>query len=438
MNTDILQGKIESDFEDSFKSVDSESSASQQEENVQLLNGKKTIQRTKMESETFRLVELNESNWKSWSLKLESYLVLQGLWNTVKDPVPAEANQTKEWKEADVRALHLIRLRVSDKLIDIINKCKHAHDIYEQLRQHFEGSGNSRLALLFDRLFDVKSNPPRTIADISREFGSVVDEIQGMNLKPEEFYGYYYLHILPDRYQQAATSLRAAGNVTFERARDFLLQEERKVNNSNVTLAAMSKQKWKAGPKENKKKDYRCHKCGESGHFRKNCPQENAKANDQPKDAKDAKKNSLGSMKVYLNHVSSEVDDTGIAYHDNGVNDHLCNNKSWFTNMKPAFGTIEMPDGRTIDIIGQGDIYLSENDNHNLVLKNAKFAPGLKRSYICEYNLMRNGLQIKPFLDKTLITTKEGDVVATAKRIKGLLKYTRLKPVHPEVNSMEL
>lgn len=51
---------------------------------------------------------------------------------------------------------------------------------------------------------------------------------------------------------------------------------------------------------------------------------------------------------------------------------------------------------------------------------------------------MRSGLQIKPFVDKTLVTTKEGDVVATATRIDGLLKYTNLRPVHYEVNSVEI
>lgn len=353
----------------------------------------------------------------------------------------AEADQTAKRKENDVKALHLMRLRVSDKLIGLINKCKHAHDIYDHLRQHFEGSGNSRLALLFDRLFNLKLNPPATIAEISREFGSVVDEIEGMKLKPEEFYGYYYLHILPENYQQAATSLRAAGNVTFTKARDFLLQEERKIENSSVALAAMSKQKWKSGNKGSKKKDYRCHKCGEAGHFRKDCPQDNTNPkpnNDQVKEAKvakDGKKNMLGAMKVCLNNIHSEVEPEA-AYHDNGANDHLCNNESWF--VKPAVGTLVMPDGGTVKIVGQGDVYLSENDNFNLVLKNAKFAPGLKGSYICEYNLMRGGLQIKPFLDKTLVTTKEGEVIATAKRINGLLKYTNLRPVQCEVNSVDI
>lgn len=223
----------------------------------------------------------------------------------------------------------------------------------------------------------MKLNPPGTIAEISREFASVVDKIVAMELKPKEFYGYYYLHILPERYQQAATSLRAAGSVTFAKARDFLLQEERKIENSNVTLAAMSKQKWKAGNKDSKKKDYRCHKCDESGHFRKNCPQENAKPNGQAKDGKavkDKKKNMLGSMIFKLNNVTSESESGGV-YHDNGANVHLCNNRNWFVNMRPAGGAIEFADGRTVEIIGQGDVHLSENDSFNLVLKDVRFAP---------------------------------------------------------------
>lgn len=121
-----------------------------------------------------------------------------------------------------------------------------------------------------------------------------------------------------------------------------------------MALAAMSKEKWKSGTK-NQKKKFCCYKCGESGHFRKDCPQEKRKdkSNDQAKDAKDGKKKVLGAMKVHLNNITSEIDSEA-TYHDNGANDHLCNNRSWFSNMRPAFGTIEMPNGGIVNIVGQG------------------------------------------------------------------------------------
>lgn len=73
------QGKIEVDCDDSFKSVDSEASLNQPEDTSELQEENGIVQYQTMTTETFRLVELDDTNWKSCSLKLESYLSLQDL-----------------------------------------------------------------------------------------------------------------------------------------------------------------------------------------------------------------------------------------------------------------------------------------------------------------------------------------------------------------------
>lgn len=51
---------------------------------------------------------------------------------------------------------------------------------------------------------------------------------------------------------------------------------------------------------------------------------------------------------------------------------------------------------------------------------------------------MRNGLVIKPSLERTMITTEDGKTIATAERINGLLQYINLKPIKVSLNSISI
>lgn len=129
-----------------------ESSSSKSQEN-------KLIQIQKMESsnDSFQTSELIDKNWKYWLAKMEPYLDLQGLWDVVKNDLPAEAEQNLEWKKKDRKTLNLIKMRVSDKLFDITMKCKHARDAFQQLKERFEGSGSFKMVMLLDRMFHCRN-----------------------------------------------------------------------------------------------------------------------------------------------------------------------------------------------------------------------------------------------------------------------------------------
>ena len=108
-----------------------------------------------MENETFKLAELTDSNWRSWSIKLEAYFDVQDLWEIVKKAVPVVAQQDEKWEKSNP---NLIKLRVSNKFVGVVNKCTTAIKAYKQLKQYFEGSGNSKMTLLSERFFQLKVN----------------------------------------------------------------------------------------------------------------------------------------------------------------------------------------------------------------------------------------------------------------------------------------
>ena len=105
-------------------------------------------------------------------------------------------------------------------------------------------------------------------------------------------------------------------------------------------------------------------------------------------------------------------------------------------SLKPASGFVKLPNRERLPIIGVGDICVNKNEDVLLTLKDVKYVPGLDASYICEYNLMRNGLEVTPSLERTEISMKNGQIVATTDRINRLLVYTRFKRPQSQLNAI--
>lgn len=158
---------------------------------------------------------------------------------------------------------------------------------------------------------------------------------------------------MPERYHQIATSLRATGNVTFEVARDFLLQEARKAKADGTLLAAMSSNRHNHKNKmsrANKLKKFPCHSCGKLGHFRNDCPDKGKKEETKPT-TNGGKPKVLSALSVNLNNINVSEKGSEVMFHDSGANDHLCNNELWFYNLKPARGNVRLPNGATEPIV---------------------------------------------------------------------------------------
>ena len=433
-------GQEESTLEEEERTVErkeEESTAEQKEEEQTNELKEEDVQLPKMEQDTIRFTELNESNWKTWSTKLRAYLRLQKLWNVVVNEIPkTEAEKDATWTANDEKALDLITLRVSGNLLGIIGKCVHAHDAYQTLKTHFEGSGHSKVIALLDGFARLKENPPPTIAQFATEYAEIMNEIREMKIEEEEYYGYHFLHLIPEKYQNAATSLKAVGKVTFQTARDFLVQEERMNGTENASLASMNRRTNKKWSKDEAVRRFPCHKCGEFGHFQKDCRNESKKESEEKEPKKKGTQYVLGSMSAPIDNMQ-ESDTSNQIFHDNGANDHLFNKKKWFKCMKPATGSVKLPNGTEMKIEGIGDVHLKENEEVTIVLKNAKFVPEMKSNYVSEFKLMKNNLEIEPKLEKLQVKTKTGKVIATAKRINGLLRYTRLKSTCPTETGSE-
>lgn len=91
---------------------------------------------------------LDDSNYFNWSFRIETILKHKGLWKTISDTRPTEAEQATAWDKNDQEALTCMRLSIGDdqiKHIRNIDTAKAAWNAPKEVHEHDTPSNKIRL-----------------------------------------------------------------------------------------------------------------------------------------------------------------------------------------------------------------------------------------------------------------------------------------------------
>lgn len=89
----------------------------------------------------YKIKLLSDENYDSWRLRMQSVLVLNGVWGYVSGETKSTEETQTTWNENDRKALSIIRLVVSTKKLRIVLKATSSKEAWNLLKSSFESSG---------------------------------------------------------------------------------------------------------------------------------------------------------------------------------------------------------------------------------------------------------------------------------------------------------
>ena len=220
-------------------------------------------------------------NYTSWVVKIKDLLADQGLLEHIenqdntKDKDKDKTEEHKKWLERDRRALGMIRIRVSEKLITYVKNAETAHKAWTSLNNAFGVQGLSAMIIAKRKVFrafcletDDMEQHLRSIRNTADDLATLDRPIPDMDLAAA------ILMSLPPSYDSLIDSLDYTKGLKLDvnHVIACILERDRRLKSKNGESAFYSK-KGKGKYQMNKHTIGRneCRYCHRHRHYEKDC-----------------------------------------------------------------------------------------------------------------------------------------------------------------------
>lgn len=393
-----------------------------------------------LEEGKVKIEKFDGRDFSFWKMQIEDYLYQKKLYQPLSGDKPDDMTQ-EEWNLLDRQALGVIRLTLAKNVaFNIVNE-KTTVGLMKTLSDMYEKPSAANKVYLMRRLFNLKMGEGISVTDHINEFNTILAQLESVQIKFEdEVKALILLSSLPDSWAATVTAVSSSARentLKLSDIRDLILSEDVRKRDSgefssHVPNSALntegrgrttqkgqngrgrSKSRGKGQPKF--RSDIICWNCDKRGHFTNQCkaPKKNKTHKNKKRDDDESANAATDELDDALicsldSPVDSWVMDSGASFHTTPSKDLLSN------YISGRFGKVYLADGKSLDIVGRGDIDIKTSSGTLWTLHNVRHIPALKRNLISIGQLDDEG-HYTTFGDGAWKVTKGNLVVARGKK----------------------
>lgn len=217
-------------------------------------------------------------NYDTWKISAKSYLVIKKAWRCITTELSDTATSAE--KNEDLLAWSELNLLLDESVYSYIAHTTTAKAAWDALEKTFEDSGLCRKVELLQQLVQLRLCDCSTVEDYVNRMITTSLKVKKAGLKlDDEIVGALMLAGLPEEFKPLAMAIEnSAKELTSDSVKTMLLQEPRLESNHSYE----SKEAFYAKARQQRVTKFRCHKCGEVGHFAKDCRKGNINRSAEP------------------------------------------------------------------------------------------------------------------------------------------------------------
>lgn len=333
-----------------------------------------------------------------WQRRVKDILVQRGLARALKgkDGKP-EKMKDEDWVDIEEKCVSTIRLNIADNIINNVGDEDFAPKLWEKLEKLYLRKSLTTKLNLKRELYRLKMEEGGNLMEHMNVFNGLLDQLAKAAVKiEEEDKALLLLTSLPDSYDNLVTTILCGkDSVGMEDVESILLSNDKRKrpnwgdNQSSALVSYGGNQRGRydakgfggssrSQSKERGKGVRRYYKCGEQGHFKRDCPRR--KRNDDG-DAESSTAlvyddgDALTVSKIGTNSQGEWILDSGSSY-------HICSNMDYFDSFRKSKGSVFLPNGYRCAVFGIGTVKIKMFDGVVRSLGGVRYVPKLQKNLI--------------------------------------------------------
>ncbi|KAJ9545520.1 hypothetical protein OSB04_025227 [Centaurea solstitialis] len=432
-----------------------------------------------------KLDSFDGSNYTRWADKVKFMLMVLNLAYVMdvnlepipENPIPEAGKQPDQTiiadlekkrllqKEAENLACGHIKNALSDRLYDLYAPITCPRELWKALEHKYKAQEEGTNKYLVSKYLRFQMVDDKPILEQIHELQVLVNKMNSLSITiPEIFQVGAILDKLPPSWKDFSKRMmhKSEDYSLDDMLKHLRIEEEARnrdkksrnpVNVNSVQAGGKNKgklnsggpsKKWNLGPQKKvfkrqgqssfQKKDFKrngkCHVCGETGHYARECKQRKS----GPSGGPSAATNAVGDIGALVANLTMEEinmmnvtpqahlmnQDKDSWYLDTGATAHVCNDKSKFVNYQEIHGKqVSTANGGRADIAGSGTILLHFTSGRSLTLNSVLHVPTITKNLLSYSKLDSHGFAIRGS-DGTIVFTKNDHYIGKASLSRGM------------------